>query len=160
MLQVYEFALSILCSLLFTFAVSAIWRKDQSRTFIYWIVFIEWRALGRNLEASSQLIFLKVHEFENRDLYLLLFFLAFSYFQHSDGKKHWWVFLRSFFSSRRLVTETLMEELNHVVIEIRVFGHSTKSKLKILYFQEVFGKTFRIFFKLQDFFWIWVKVFR
>ena len=45
-----------------------------------------------------------------------------------------------------------MKELNHVVIEIRVFGHSTKSKLKILYFQEVFGKTYRIFFQAHELF--------
>ena len=70
------------------------------------------------LMQEIKLVALKYHEFENRDLYLLIAFLAFSACQSSDAKKKIDDFsFENFSSSKRLSIETLMNELNHLLME-------------------------------------------
>ena len=80
---------------------------------------------------------------ENQDLYLLIAFWAFSVCQKSDAKNSRWLFFENLSSSsKRQYTDTLLKKLNHVFLEKNEFQESAtaKSKLKIFYTQEHFGK--------------------
>ena len=82
-----------------------------------------------------KLVVVRKYEFENRNLKLLRAFLAYSICQDSDAKKKVVDFLfESSSSSKKLSTETLMKELNYVVLERSEFEHPIKSL-----FIDVFG---------------------
>ena len=77
-----------------------------------------------------KLIVFEHHEFQDRYLYLLIAFLAFSAYQNSDTKSLMIFLLK--LQVHKLSSEILMKELNHVVTEESELQHSAKSKLFIL----------------------------
>ena len=81
----------------------------------------------------------KYHEFEDRNLFLLLAFLAFSACR--DSKKNVDFSLEKSSSSNRVSTETLMKELKHLVFEKRVVSTFSKmGTIDDIYFEKFGGK--------------------
>ena len=68
------------------------------------------------------------YAFENRNSYLLIVFLA---CQDSDSKKNNDVFALEKPSSKRLSIETLVKDLNHVVLEKSDFQHSKNQNIEL-----------------------------
>ena len=92
-----------------------------------------------------------------RYLYFLKTFLAFSACQASDAERNNDDFCRRSSSKRRLSTLTQMEDFNCVVTEKNKVRHSTKSKLKILFFGNIWGKKFEL--KFESLFVLWAEIF-
>ena len=73
--------------------------------------------------AKSQLIVLDISQFKNRDLFLKIALSASFDCRDSDAKKRIEDFFGRYSSTTRLSTETVMRELNIVVLEKNEFQH-------------------------------------
>ena len=83
-------------------------------------------ALIELVMQEVRLVVLESYEVENRDMYLFIAFLTFSASQDSDSKKNSDDFsLEKSSSIKRFWVETMMKELNHVVMKKTEFPPST-----------------------------------
>ena len=84
------------------------------------------------------LVGVALYDFGNRELFLIVKFLAFSACQKSEAKKSDNSYFENSCTSSRTSFGKLMRELKHIYMEKSEFQQSNKIKPKFLYLQEFF----------------------